>query len=110
MALDLGLWASGPVKNLPWRPPLAAHAMKSRRTASETTLRRSLETVWGRAATNESHLASRGWPRTGRLGTPTRLPRWGPRPAGRGGVARDKRFSPSTLGPHRAGFARWGGS
>src|SRR5438128_12330576 len=43
-------------------------------------------------------LASRGWPRTGRLGTPARLLRWGPRPAGRAGVSRDKRFSPSTPG------------
>ncbi len=56
----------------------------------------------GRPACDEMRkgvtLASRGWRRTGRLGTPTRLPRWGPRPAGRGGVARDKRFSPSTPG------------
>jgi hypothetical protein len=53
-------------------------------------------------------LASRGWPRTGRLGTPTRLPRWGPRPAGRGGVSRDKRFSPSTPGVPTARTLRGG--
>src|SRR5439155_19446693 len=44
----------------------------------------------------------------GRLGTPTRLPRWGPRPAGRGGVSRDKRFSPSTPGVPTARTLRGG--
>ncbi len=35
-------------------------------------------------------------------------PRWGPRPAGRGGVSRDKRFSPSTPGPPPRGLCAVG--
>src|SRR5438093_8368545 len=47
----------------------------------------------------------------GRRGTPTRLPRWGPRPIGRGAVTPDQCFSASTPpGPRRAVCARWGGS
>src|SRR5438876_7510282 len=98
------------------QPPLMDHLSEPRRGRRLQepclTLARSPSTSTSTRCGERVTLASRGWPRTGRLGTPTRLPRWGPRPAGRGGVSRDKRFSPSTPGSParivRGGVARTG--
>src|SRR5438034_3328273 len=54
-------------------------------------MRRTNHIGLARVAANGAASAPPRGCRWGRLGTPTRLPRWGPRPAGRAGVSRAKR-------------------